>query len=207
MRRDQSEPDMDGVADRRKRRERGCGEGKGQVSQAREAELAATHAEPTVLRGETHTDYIREAIKEDLRSGRFDRVHTRFPPEPNAYLHIGHAKAVWIDYGIALDFGGLFNLRFDGDGSATGNNGALRPNGTITLGRRGGDPDRVEGGLHLMHPDAVRPRGGGQRGDRGVAASRACGGGMPPLVARTAPKISTGAPRSVHPGGPRKKDI
>ena len=58
-------------------------------------------------------DYIREAIRDDLRSGRFDRVHTRFPPEPNAYLHIGHAKAVWIDYGIALDFGGLFNLRFD----------------------------------------------------------------------------------------------
>jgi glutaminyl-tRNA synthetase len=62
---------------------------------------------------EASTDFIREAIKEDLRSGRFDRVHTRFPPEPNAYLHIGHAKAVWIDYGIALEFGGLFNLRFD----------------------------------------------------------------------------------------------
>ena len=62
---------------------------------------------------ETSTDFIREAVKEDLRNGRFDRVHTRFPPEPNAYLHIGHAKAVWIDYGIALEFGGLFNLRFD----------------------------------------------------------------------------------------------
>src|SRR5260370_24951774 len=72
-----------------------------------------THPEATVFRRETQTAYIREAIKEDLRSGRFDRVHTRFPPEPNAYLHIGHAKAVWIDYGIALDFGGLFNLRFD----------------------------------------------------------------------------------------------
>jgi glutaminyl-tRNA synthetase len=59
------------------------------------------------------TDFIREAIKEDLASGKFDRVHTRFPPEPNAYLHIGHAKAVWIDYGIALDFNGKFNLRFD----------------------------------------------------------------------------------------------
>jgi glutaminyl-tRNA synthetase len=64
-------------------------------------------------RAETQTDFIREAIREDLREGRFARVHTRFPPEPNAYLHIGHAKAVWIDYGIALDFGGLFNLRFD----------------------------------------------------------------------------------------------
>lgn len=59
------------------------------------------------------SDFIRDAIREDLASGRFDRVHTRFPPEPNAYLHIGHAKAVWIDYGIACDFGGKFNLRFD----------------------------------------------------------------------------------------------
>jgi glutaminyl-tRNA synthetase len=59
------------------------------------------------------SDYIRDAIREDLREGRFDRVHTRFPPEPNAYLHIGHAKALWISYGIALEFGGLFNLRFD----------------------------------------------------------------------------------------------
>ena len=61
----------------------------------------------------TATDFIREAVKEDLRTGRFDHVHTRFPPEPNAYLHIGHAKAVWISYGIATEFGGRFNLRFD----------------------------------------------------------------------------------------------
>src|SRR3569833_1717627 len=58
-------------------------------------------------------DFIHEAIMEDLREGRFDRVHTRFPPEPNAYLHIGHAKAIWIDYGVAQDFNGKFNLRFD----------------------------------------------------------------------------------------------
>ncbi len=58
-------------------------------------------------------DFIREAVIQDLREGRFDRVATRFPPEPNAYLHIGHAKALWIDYGIAQDFGGTFNLRFD----------------------------------------------------------------------------------------------
>jgi glutaminyl-tRNA synthetase len=64
-------------------------------------------------RTEASVDFIREAVKEDLREGRFDRVYTRFPPEPNAYLHIGHAKAVWIDYGIAQDFGGLCNLRFD----------------------------------------------------------------------------------------------
>ncbi|HRF59953.1 MAG TPA: glutamine--tRNA ligase/YqeY domain fusion protein [Fimbriimonadaceae bacterium] len=62
---------------------------------------------------EAPSDFIRDAIRQDLRDGRFDRVHTRFPPEPNAYLHIGHAKAIWIDYGIAREFGGLFNLRFD----------------------------------------------------------------------------------------------
>jgi glutaminyl-tRNA synthetase len=59
------------------------------------------------------TDFIREAVIEDLKSGRFDRVHTRFPPEPNGYMHIGHAKAICIDYGVAEDFGGLYNLRFD----------------------------------------------------------------------------------------------
>ena len=62
---------------------------------------------------EIPSDFIRDAIKQDLSEGRFNRVHTRFPPEPNAYLHNGHAKAVWIDYGIAKDFGGKFNLRFD----------------------------------------------------------------------------------------------
>ena len=59
------------------------------------------------------SDFIREAVIEDLKSGRFDRVHTRFPPEPNGYLHIGHAKAIIIDFGIAKDFGGVCNLRFD----------------------------------------------------------------------------------------------
>jgi glutaminyl-tRNA synthetase len=85
----------------------------GRMAETTQAVRAATQPEPGEGWREPQTDYIREAIKEDLRSGRFDRVHTRFPPEPNAYLHIGHAKAVWIDYGIALDFSGLFNLRFD----------------------------------------------------------------------------------------------
>ncbi len=59
------------------------------------------------------TDFIREAVREDLASGRFDHVQTRFPPEPNGYLHIGHAKAMAIDFGIAAEFGGVCNLRFD----------------------------------------------------------------------------------------------
>jgi len=58
-------------------------------------------------------DFIRAAVIEDLRAGRYSRVHTRFPPEPNGYLHIGHAKAICIDFGIAAEFGGKCNLRFD----------------------------------------------------------------------------------------------
>lgn len=60
------------------------------------------------------TDFIREIIKEDLKTGKYDsRVHTRFPPEPNGYLHIGHAKSICLNFGIAEEFGGLCNLRFD----------------------------------------------------------------------------------------------
>jgi len=59
------------------------------------------------------SNFIFEAVAEDLRTGRFDHVHTRFPPEPNGYLHIGHAKAICIDFGTAEAFGGKTNLRFD----------------------------------------------------------------------------------------------
>ena len=59
------------------------------------------------------SDFISEFIKEDLASGRFDHVHTRFPPEPNGWLHIGHCKAFHIDFSMAERFGGKCNLRFD----------------------------------------------------------------------------------------------
>jgi glutaminyl-tRNA synthetase len=59
-------------------------------------------------------DFVRAAVAEDVRSGRCPGpVHTRFPPEPNGYLHIGHAKALCIDFGVADEFGGLCNLRMD----------------------------------------------------------------------------------------------
>ena len=58
-------------------------------------------------------NFITDIIDEHLESGRFNEVHTRFPPEPNGYLHIGHAKAICLDYGIAEAYGGLYNLRFD----------------------------------------------------------------------------------------------
>ncbi len=60
------------------------------------------------------SNFIRDAILKDIETGRFGgRVHTRFPPEPNGYLHIGHAKAISINWGFAQEFQGKFNLRFD----------------------------------------------------------------------------------------------
>jgi glutaminyl-tRNA synthetase len=63
---------------------------------------------------EKHTHFIEDIILEDNESGKWDgRVHTRFPPEPNGYLHIGHAKSIVLNHGLAEQFGGKFNLRFD----------------------------------------------------------------------------------------------
>ena len=59
------------------------------------------------------TNFIRDIIDEDLKSGKHTEIHTRFPPEPNGYLHIGHAKSICLNFGLAIDYNGLCNLRFD----------------------------------------------------------------------------------------------
>jgi glutaminyl-tRNA synthetase len=58
-------------------------------------------------------DFIRQIVTDDLKEGKYARIMTRFPPEPNGYLHIGHAKSICLNFGIAQEFGGLCNLRFD----------------------------------------------------------------------------------------------
>lgn len=67
-----------------------------------------TNQEPTHV-----TNFVRNIVEEDLRSGKHQSIVTRFPPEPNGYLHIGHAKSICLNFGLARDFGGRCHLRFD----------------------------------------------------------------------------------------------
>lgn len=58
-------------------------------------------------------DFVRQIVRDDIASGKHTAIRTRFPPEPNGYLHIGHAKAICLDFGVAQDYGGITYLRYD----------------------------------------------------------------------------------------------
>ena len=68
---------------------------------------------PPAADAPVRTDFIRQIVRDDLASGKHSAIKTRFPPEPNGYLHIGHAKAICLDFGVAQEFGGVCNLRLD----------------------------------------------------------------------------------------------
>ena len=76
-------------------------------------ETVSDNAPPTADAPAEKRDFIRQIVREDLASGKHSAIRTRFPPEPNGYLHIGHAKAICLDFGIAREFGGDCNLRLD----------------------------------------------------------------------------------------------
>src|SRR5580704_17228891 len=75
-----------------------------------EESAASTPGEST----ERPSNFVRDIVLDDLKTNKFNgNVHTRFPPEPNGYLHIGHAKSICLNFGLAKEFGGQTNLRFD----------------------------------------------------------------------------------------------
>jgi len=69
--------------------------------------------EPNASVAPTPSDFIRDIVAQHVAEGKYPRIHTRFPPEPNGYLHIGHAKSICLNFGIAREFGGVCNLRMD----------------------------------------------------------------------------------------------
>ena len=77
------------------------------------ATFRPTMTEPAKTESTAPSDFIRDIIVEDIKSGKYTEIHTRFPPEPNGYLHIGHTKAICLGFGIAHEFNGICNIRMD----------------------------------------------------------------------------------------------
>src|SRR5512141_2821658 len=75
------------------------------------AEAATPPETPTV--DTRPSDFIRDVVAQHVAEGKYPQIHTRFPPEPNGYLHIGHAKSICLNFGIAREFNGICNLRMD----------------------------------------------------------------------------------------------
>src|SRR5438067_4525358 len=70
-------------------------------------------SEPPAPAESRPSDFIRDIVAAHVAEGKYPQIHTRFPPEPNGYLHIGHAKSICLNFGIAREFGGICNLRMD----------------------------------------------------------------------------------------------
>ena len=68
---------------------------------------------------EKSLNFLEEIVDDDLKNGKYQSIITRFPPEPNGYLHLGHAKSICLNFGLALKYGGKTNLRFDDTNPAT----------------------------------------------------------------------------------------
>ena len=66
-----------------------------------------------IMTAEKSLNFLEEIVEKDLREGKYEKIITRFPPEPNGYLHVGHAKSICLNFGLAADYGGETNLRFD----------------------------------------------------------------------------------------------
>ena len=104
--------------------------------------------------GASASNFIRSIIASDIETGRTRTVVTRFPPEPNGFLHLGHAKSIVLNYELAKKFGGRCNLRLDDTNPAKERTGS-RPSGRY----RGSDS-------HLLRPDGIQPAEKGRSAGR-----------------------------------------